>query len=67
MVHCKLPNDAPQCCCSYAFEKEVLGTDPDPVVYLDSSKENRELREQLREVSAYRDMFATSQLELRKM
>ena len=66
MVHCKLPNDAPQCCCTFAFERIVLGTNPEAVVYHDTSKENQELRDQLKEVSVYRDMFASSQLELRK-
>ena len=41
MVHCKLPNEAPQCCCTYAFQKAVLGETPEPVKYYDCSAENR--------------------------
>lgn len=66
MAHCKLPNEAPQCCCMHTFQKQVLGENPDPVVYFESSQENQQLRDQLTQSFAYRDMFAVSQFELRK-
>ena len=51
----------------HAFQVHVLNETPEPIKYYDCSGENRTLREQLQQANAFRDMFASSQLELKQV